>query len=145
MEKPASLRAEIERHLPELAAHPDKLAMFVTEGRVIAHKATLSHETKFTLSLLITDFSGNIDILHTAVINWLHTHQPDILLPGAVDPRAFVFEAEILNAQTADVLIELKLSERTTALVDESGRIEIAHPGEPQHIGDLCGIIGANM
>lgn len=141
MEKPASLRAEIIRHLPELAENPDKLVMFVGNGRVVAHKATLSHSTEFTLSVLITDFSGNQDILKTAIIHWLQTHQPDILLPGQVGRDAFAFEAEILSDNTADILVSLKLSERTTALLDDKGQIHIAHPAEPQHLTDLVGAL----
>lgn len=137
MEKPASLRAEIIKHLPELAENPDKLVMFVENGRVNAHKATLSHSTEFTLSVLITDFSGSQDILKTTIIHWLQTHQPDILLPGHVRSDAFTFDAEILSNGTADLLIRLRLSERTTALLDDNGQIHIDHPAEPQHQYDL--------
>lgn len=142
MEKPASLRAEIERHLPEIAQNPDKLTLFVSAGRMVAHKATLSHETRFTLSLLITDFTGDQDILNTVIIHWLQEHQPDILGPGATDPNAYTFEADILGHGAVDLLIELKLSERTRALIDGHGSIRIDHPPEPTHKRDLLGILG---
>lgn len=142
MEKPHSLRAEIIKHLPELAANPEKLTLFATHGRIIAHKGTLGHSTEYTLSILITDFSGDQDILKTTIIYWLQTHQPDILLPGKTDANSLTFEADILNNDTADLLIQLKLSERTTALLDENGQIHIGHPAEPQHIPDLTGILG---
>lgn len=142
MEKPASLRRAIEQALPELAAHPDKLTLFVSAGRIIAHKATLSHSTEFTLSVLITDFSGDQAVLRTAVIDWLHTHQPDILGPGATNPQSFTFEADLLGHDTADILIELKLSERTRALIDDNRNIHIDHPREPTHNQDLVGILG---
>ena len=142
MEKPALLRAEIERHLPEIAQNPDKLTMFVSAGRMVAHKATLSHETRFTLSLLITDFTGSQDILNTIIINWLQTHQPDILGPGAADPNAYTFEADLLGHGAADILIELKLTERTRALIDDARNIHIDHPPEPTHKKDLLGILG---
>lgn len=142
MEKPASLRAAIERSLPEIAQHPDKLTMFIGQGRILANKATLSHTAKFTLSLLITDFTGSLDVLQTTIVNWLQTHQPDNLGPGATDPAAYTFEAEILANNSYDILVELKLSERTRALVDDEGNVKIDHPPEPQHKKDLVGILG---
>lgn len=143
MKKPARLRAEIEQHLPELAQNPEKLAMFVTTGRVAAYKGTLSHETHFTLSLMITDFAGDLDILNTVIINWLQENQPDILGPGDTDPKGYTLEADILSEGSADVLIELKLTERTTALADEQGNIRIGHP---RNAGsrDLMSAIGAD-
>ena len=137
MEKPALLRAEIERHLPEIAQNPDKLTMFVSAGRMVAHKATLSHETRFTLSLLITDFTGSQDILNTIIINWLQTHQPDILGPGAADPDAYVFEVDILSGGSCDIAIVLRLSESIRALVDDAGQIHISHRPPVQHKNDL--------
>lgn len=128
MEKPEKLRAEIEKHLPEIKKNPEKLSMFIMPGRVVASKGTLSHETRFTLSILITDFVGDLDVLNAVIINWLQDNQPDILGPGDTDPNAYTIEAEILGAHSADVLIELKLTERTTVLVDDDGNIEIGHP-----------------
>lgn len=143
MEKPASLRAAIERSLPEIAKQPEKLTMFIGQGRILANKATLSHTAKFTLSLLITDFTGSIDVLQTAIVHWLQTHQPDILGPGDTDPTAYTFEADILSDNSYDILVELKLSERTRALVDDAGSVKIDHPPEPQHKKDLVGILGS--
>lgn len=142
MEKPASLRAAIEKSLPEIGQSPEKFAMFVGNGRIRAYKATLSHTVEFTLSVLITDFTGNLDVLHTTVVHWLQTNQPDILGPGDTDPAAYSFEADILANDRYDILIELKLSERTRALVDDQGSVQIDHPGEPQHKQDLTGILG---
>lgn len=142
MEKPALLRAEIAKHMPELAENPDKLSMFITEGKVMANKATLSHETSFLLSILITDFVGDLDVLNAVIINWLQANQPNTLGPGATDPKAYTFEADILAAGSADVLVELRLSERTRALVNERGHVKIDHPTEPQHERDLMGVLG---
>ena len=142
MEKPASLRAAIEKSLPEIGQNPDKLTLFVGNGHIRAYKATLSHTAEFTLSLLITDFTGNIDVLHTTIVHWLQTHQPDILGPGNTDPAAYSFEADILADNSYDILVELKLSERTRVLVDDNGNVQIDHPAEPQHKTDLTGILG---
>lgn len=141
MEKPASLRAEIQHHLPEIAQNPDKLTMFVTAGHISAAKASLSHETHYRLSILITEFTGNIDILHAVIINWLQEHNPQILGPGHTDPSNYTFEVEILNHTACDILIELKLTERSTVLTDSEGNIHISHPRNPNR-SDLMNSLG---
>lgn len=128
MEKPALLRAEIEKHLPELAENPDKLAMFVTNGRVIATKGTLSHASEYTLSIVITDFTADIDILNAVIIGWLREYQADVVGPGYVDPKAYTFEVDILNGTSVDILIELKLTERARTVIDGAGNVSIDHP-----------------
>lgn len=128
MEKPALLRAEIQKHLPELRQNPDKLTMFVTNGQIIASKGTLSHETKYRLSIMITDFVGNIDVLNAVVIAWLQEQNPQIIGPGATTPTDYSFEVEILSNNTCDILIELNLTERTAVLTDGAGNIHIEHP-----------------
>lgn len=143
MQKPKSLRLAIENALPEIAANPEKLAMFIENGRISANKGTLSHTENYTLTLLITDFVSNLDVLKTSMINWLQIHQPDILGAGAVAENAFTFQADILSHDTADVLIQLRLSERVNAMIDENRQIHITHPKEPQLTPDLTGVLGA--
>ena len=63
MEKPALLRAEIEKHLPELKNNPEKLTLFVQNGRVFGNKHTLGHEVRYTLALMIDGYTGDTDIL----------------------------------------------------------------------------------
>ena len=141
MEKPASLRAEIERALPEIAANPEKLAMFVTDGRVQAYKSTLSHETAYTLSVLIENYSGGQDEVRAVIINWLQKHQADILHPGANADGRYTFEADILRHDAADLLIQLQLTELTRAIPGSDGRIIIDHPKNADH-SDLQRVLG---
>ena len=141
MEKPALLRAEIQKHLPELRQNPDKLTMFVTNGQIVASKGTLSHETKYRLSVMITDFVGNIDVLNAVIIAWLQEENPHIIGPGATTPTDYSFEVELLNNNTCDILIELNLTERTTVLTDDQGNIVIGHPRNANH-SDLMTALG---
>ena len=48
-----------------------------------------------------------------------------------------------MGAHSADVLIELKLTERTTVLVDDDGNIKIGHPRNANR-KDLMSAIGAD-
>ena len=102
--------------------------MFVTNGQIIASKGTLSHETKYRLSIMITDFTGNIDVLNAVVIAWLQEQNPQIIGPGTTSPTDYSFEVELLSNDTCDILIELNLTERTTVLTDDRGNIKIGHP-----------------
>lgn len=143
MQKPKSLRQAIENALPELAQNPEKLVMFVQQGSISSNKATLSHSKNYTLTLLITDFTGDLDVLETAIIHWLQTNQPDILGAGQVERDSFQFDVDILSHDSADVLYQLKLSERVVALRDEeTAQIHITYAPEPQHIQDLTGVFG---
>lgn len=115
--------------------------MFVTNGQIIASKGTLSHETKYRLSLMITDFVGNIDVLNAVIIAWLQEENPQIIGPGATTPTDYSFEVELLSNNTCDILIELNLTERTTVLTDDLGNIVIGHPRNANH-SDLMTALG---
>ena len=143
MQKPKLLRQAIERVLPEIAESPEKLTMFVQQGTISSNKGTLSHSKNYTLTLLITDFTSDLDVLETAVIHWLQIHQPDILGAGQTEKNSFQFDVDILNHDSADVLYQLKLSERVVVLRDEqTEELHISHAAEPHAIRDLTGDFG---
>ena len=131
MEKPALLRAEIEKHLPELKNNPEKLTLFVQNGRVSGNKHTLGHEVRYTLALMIDGYTGDTDILNAVILNWARRHQPDLLAPGRVPDNAYRFEADILDNQSCDLLIELALSERITVTADNNGQVTVRHQKPP--------------
>ena len=131
MEKPALLRAEIEKHLPELKNNPEKLTIFVQNGRVFGNKHTLGHEVRYTLALMIDGYTGDTGILNAVILNWARRHQPDLLAPGRVPDNAYRFEADILDNQSCDLLIELALSERITVTADNNGQVTVRHQKPP--------------
>lgn len=131
MEKPALLRAEIEKHLPELKNNPEKLTLFVQNGRVFGNKHTLGHEVRYTLALMIDGYTGDTDILNAVILNWARRHQPDLLAPGHVPDNAYRLEAEILDNRSCDLLIELALSERITVTADNNGQVTVRHQKPP--------------
>lgn len=131
MEKPALLRAEIEKHLPELKNNPEKLTLFVQNGRVSGNKHTLGHEIRYTLALMIDGYTGDTDILNAVILNWARSHQPDLLTPGRVPDNAYRLEADILDNQSCDLLIELALSERITVTADSNGQVTVRHQKPP--------------
>lgn len=137
MEKPASLRKALAAAIPELAANPDKLAMYVIDGQTRASKHTFGHTISYRLNINISDYTSGLARLNVAVIAWLQQHQPDILGPGDVAPDSYVFEADILNNDAADIAIVLRLTESLLARIDEQGHIHISRRPEPQLKNDL--------
>ena len=131
MEKPALLRAEIEKHLPEIKNNPEKLTLFVQNGRVSGNKHTLGHEVRYTLALMIDGYTGDTGILNAVILNWARRHQPDLLAPGRVPDNAYRLEADILDNQSCDLLIELALSERITVTADNNGQVTVRHQKPP--------------
>ena len=143
MEKPASLRAAFQAALPELAAHPEKLRLFVTAGSIEPTKGSLSYLSRYTLSIFVEDVGFDPAFLNVALIGWLQDNQPDILAPHRQDQRPITFEAEPLESDRWDVLIEVKLTETVLGRLDAAGRVHIDVKPEPHRIRDLAAVLGA--
>jgi hypothetical protein len=80
MLKPDSLRKALTDAAPVLAANPDMLRLYVDGGNIAATLATsLSFEKQYTLNVIVTDFTGDFDLILVPVLAWLREHQPDIL------------------------------------------------------------------
>ncbi|WP_433647171.1 phage tail protein [Kosakonia pseudosacchari] len=120
MLKPDSLRKALTNAAPVLAANPDMLRLYVDSGNIAATLATsLSFEKQYTLNVVVTDFTGDFDLILVPVLAWLREHQPDILSTDTGRKKGFIFEADINNDSSFDISISLLLTERT--LVDEVG------------------------
>lgn len=120
MLKPDSLRKALINAAPVLATNPDMLRLYVDSGNIAATLATsLSFEKQYTLNVIVTDFTGDFDLILVPVLAWLREHQPDILSTDTGRKKGFVFEADINNDSSFDISISLLLTERT--LVEEVG------------------------
>ncbi|CWN45144.1 TPA: phage tail protein [Neisseria meningitidis] len=132
MKKPESLRAALAASLPEFADAPDRLRLTVFAGQVVPKRNTLSFETKYTLNVFVREFHRDPALLFLVVNQWLQENQRDILCPGAdASARAFVFEAEPIEADVWDIMIELKLTETVIAGLDDEGKVVYKTKSEP--------------
>lgn len=134
MKKPQLLRDHITRACPELATSPEKLTIFIERGNVL-HTGTpsLSFEYRYTLNLVVTDWTANADLLVVPVIAWLKVHQPDLFANPERRAKGFRFEVEILDHEKADVAFELDLTESvavTGGTVGGVNRLTTRHIGE---------------
>lgn len=113
MNKPQSLRTALNKAVPYVAANPDRLHLFVDSGSVVATSATsISWEYRYTLNVVITDFTGDQNLLMAPVLFWLGVNQPDALQNASERERLFTFEADILGNDRCDISMNLKLTER---------------------------------
>ena len=135
MNKPGSLRAALSAGVPYLKNNPEALRVYIDKGRVVSTGfPAQGFEYRYTLNLVITDYSGDQNILMAAILNWLMVNQADSLANDELRERLFSFEADILRNDLADVAIYLELTERVLVSVS-SGLATvkaIPEPGNPE-------------
>ncbi|WP_312948116.1 phage tail protein [Superficieibacter sp.] len=114
MLKPDSLRSALTDAVPVLRTNPDMLRLFVDNGRIAATlAASLSFEKQYTLNVVVTDFTGDFDLLLVPVMAWVREYQPDIMTTDVGQKKGFTFYADINNDSSFDISISLLLTERT--------------------------------
>lgn len=68
MNKPQSLRHALNKAVPYVRNNPDKLHLFVDNGSLVATGASsMSWEYRYTLNVVIEDFSGDQNLLMAPV------------------------------------------------------------------------------
>lgn len=131
MRKPVELRAAITAAVADLKRNPEKLHLFVEEGRAVATGAkTISFEYQYILTLLVTDFSESADTIMLPVMAWLRENQPELFTNPDKRPDGFKFETDILNHDCVDLLMRIPLTERVIVKVVD-GRYTVTHASEP--------------
>lgn len=135
MDKPSSLRDTLTKALPALKKDPQKLAIFVTGGRVI-HTGTdsLSFEYAYTLRALLLDYAGHADAVMAPVVWWMKRNQPELFDNPEKRDRAIRFGVEYLNAKAMDLQIDLELTEAVLSRPrpgGPSGALNLIHKTEP--------------
>ncbi|NVM87460.1 hypothetical protein FHT32_001099 [Variovorax sp. SG517] len=145
MLKPHSLRAHLSAATPELQNDPDKLTIFITNGRIVAAAATsLSFVYRYTLKLVVLDYSSHADAIFVPLLAWLRTNQVEIFENPDLREKSLRFEAEYLNKETMDLSIEIDLTERVIVKPGSDPtspetvkRYDVTHAGEPTHLGTI--------
>lgn len=135
MNKPQSLRSALNKSVPYVAENPDRLHLFVDSGQLVATSAaSLSWEYRYTLNIVITDFTGDQNLLMAPVMFWLRQNQPDALQNSDQRENLFSFEVDILGNDRCDISMNLKLTERVVATtVDGKTRVEaLPEPDAPE-------------
>lgn len=133
MNKPNSLRQHLLEHITELRNDPDRLLIFIENGKVRSTAATgLSFEYEYSLQMIITDFAGHPDSVMIPLLGWLRTNQHELLANFDKNKDGIQFDAEIMANDLVDLSITLPLSERVIVRLQEDGTLDVKHPQEPQ-------------
>ncbi|CAB5719269.1 P2 phage tail completion protein R (GpR) [Delftia tsuruhatensis] len=140
MLKPASLRDALVAALPQLQQSPGDLSFTIQKGRVVnTGTPSLSWEYRYTLSLVIADFSGSIDAATVATLVWARRHQPDLFDHAERREQAIRFDLAPAATDTATpaalprLAIEIDLVEAVLARPREGspGTFDLIHKPEP--------------
>lgn len=131
MLKPVSLRKALFKSVPLLRDNPDMLHMFVDGGVINATlAASLSFENRYTLDIVVTDYTGDLNLLIVPVNVWLREHQPDIMTTEEGRKRGFTYVADINSDDSKDVRMSLQLTERTI-VKEVDRRLNVTPLAEP--------------
>ncbi|WP_460088163.1 phage tail protein [Pseudomonas sp. H1_B04] len=138
MNKPESLRTHLLATIGELKHNPDRLLIFIDNGKIrCTAAASLSFEYSFDLQVILTDFAGHPDSVMLPVLRWLKVNQADLLENLNKSAEGIQFEADILDNSKVDLSLTLSLTERVIVGEDADGKTTICHPGEPQRTADF--------
>lgn len=143
MKKPESLKALLLASVPGLADKPENLSMFIDKGRIAARlTGSLSFEYRYTVNVVVQDFSGDVDALFVPLLAWVADQQPDLLERDQQEP--FSFESEILDGDLADISIDLELTERVKVARTDDGLV-VTHLDEPCRADEFADVRGVKL
>ncbi|MDM1022067.1 phage tail protein [Acinetobacter sp. VNK23] len=133
MKKPQSLKDHLLSAVSELQRNPDRVLVFADEGSIRCTLANgLSFEYVYTLTLILTDYAGDLAAVSIPTLDWIRFHQPDLLANLEKAKNAIKFEAEILSNDKVDLMIQIPVTERV--IVKQQGTdLSINYPGEPHY------------
>lgn len=134
MKKAQSLRTAITAQLPEFVTDPDRLRIWVEDGSA---RCTLTPDESFQLyyrlNVLLVEANSDIALVALAVFRWLRVNQPELMVPHA---SGFVFDVDVLDNQTADIVLQLDLNECVKVTPREDGGSDLAYLDEPDPLFD---------
>lgn len=137
MKKPDLLRQALSDALPHLKREPERLAIFIDEGRIACTAVPsggLSFRYDYSLNAVLLDFAGDENLVLIAVLSFLARYQPELLRSYETNAEAIAFQAEVLDDKTIDLELKLRLSERVkvTPRAGQPGKYDYLVLDEPQ-------------
>ncbi len=134
MLKPASLHAALTAALPELARDPERMTMVIKTGSIInTGTKALSWEYRYTLSLIVLDWSGHADAIIAPLLLWARRNQPELFDNPERRANALRFNVDFLSTTTVDIALEIDLTEAVLARPRDGtpGALNLIHKPEP--------------
>jgi hypothetical protein len=127
-----------------LKDQPEKLQLYIDRGGVTCRRGrNLAFTYGYTLNVVVEGYTGEVDALMVPILAWVAEQQPDLLDKPPYKP--FEFESELLDANSADVSINIELTENV--LVDRTGAREWStrHLDEPVIADAFPGVCGVSL
>lgn len=152
MKKPFLLREYLLVRTPWLNDDPNRLATFIENGSIVSKgdgslpSSSLCYEQQYTLTIIVLDFPGGPEEIFVPILEWLQTHQPDLMHNPDWQKTGFSFDAEVIDNDLYDLTVSLQLTERMIASVKDANatisaeRYEVKNSDEPQYV-DLLHVI----
>lgn len=132
MNKPNSLRAHLLAAVPELRQNPDRLLVFIDDGKLRSTAAPgLSFEYSYTLNLIFTDYAGHPDAIAIPLLAWVLEHQSELMTNLEKSKDAIQFVVDVLANDKVDLSFTLPLTERVIVKRLEDGSLSVTHVAEP--------------
>jgi len=130
MRKIDSLCETLRAAIPEAASDPTALRVWIDRGQAQARQtANNAFALAFRLNVLAVGVKTDLSLITLAVTSWLRANQPDLLQPGK---DSFTFDADILDNDTADVLIQIDLTQNyEVTVVDGVELVEAIEQTDP--------------
>lgn len=139
MNKPESLRAHLLAAIAELKHNPERLIIFIDNGKVrCTAAASLSFEYVYDLQIILTDYAGHPDAVMLPLLGWLRVNQSELLANLTKSAEGIKFEVDVLANDKVDMAITLPLTERVVVRRQENGTYDLSHPAEPQYTEQIA-------
>lgn len=133
MLKPNEIREIITRYNDYLRINPDKLQVYIDNGKIVCTGAhSLSYEYNYTLTVIVQDFDAHADLIILPLLVYLRTNQPELFENYDKNKDAINFEIDFLNQSTIDLMLKIPLTERVL-VTDADGKLTALHTPEPEH------------
>lgn len=111
-------------------------AVAVLRSLVATGASSMSWEYRYTLNVVVEDFSGDQNLLMAPVLLWFRENQPDAINNPELREKLLTFEVDILRNDVCDISLNLQLTERV--LVSTDGGISTVEaepePNEPEEM-----------
>lgn len=144
MNKAKQVRAHLVANVAALRKHPERLSLYIERGAIAARPCSLGYEYRYELHILVTDYADHADTLIVPLLAWLAVNEPALLQNPDSAEQAIQYEAEIIDKDTADVLIKLPIREAVLVADDGAGGWTATHLDEPA-LPDLGGPVGFEL
>ncbi|WP_286950577.1 MULTISPECIES: phage tail protein [Brevundimonas] len=133
--KPDSLKEALTKALDpahHIADNPDRLQIEVIEGSVHALATPgLGFRYQYEIAVGVLDYTGTLDEIMIPLLIWLQRWEKSQLLDHSKAARGVKFERQPLDAEAANIMFTIQLTEAVSFEQREDGGFDAVHRKDP--------------